>query len=199
MAEPRFEEHALGVSWMADASEIMERASHAARLAGKVWVIDPVDVPGLDERIAAVGEPAGVVQLLDRHNRDSMAVASRLGVALHEVPFDGIDGSGIEAVAVVRNRLWREVALWSAADRALVVPEAVGTARYFRAGDEPVGVHPMLRLTPPRTLARYEPEHLLSGHGTGMHGPGTSAALSEAIAGSRRRLPRALVSMVRRG
>lgn len=198
MAEPRFEEHDLGLSWLPDPSEMMERSCHAVRLGGKVWIIDPIDVPGLDERIASVGEPAAVLRLLDRHKRDGKAVAERHGIPLREVPFEGIEGSGLEAVRVIRNRLWNEVALWSAADRALVVPEAVGTARYFRAGEEPIGIHPMLRLTPPRKLAAYEPEHLLTGHGTGTHGPGTAAALNDALAGSRRRLPRALVSMIGR-
>ncbi len=198
MAEPRFEEHDLGLSWLPDPSEMMERACHAVRLGGKVWIIDPIDVPGLDERIEAVGEPAAVLQLLDRHKRDGKAVAERHGIPLREVPFEGIEGSDVEPVVVIRNRLWNEVALWSAADRALVVPEAVGTARYFRAGDETVGIHPMLRLIPPRRLAAYEPEHLLTGHGSGTHGPGTAAALRDALAGSRRRLPRALASMIRR-
>ena len=56
----------------------------------------------------------------------------------------------------------------------------------------------MLRLTPPRRLAAYEPVHLLTGHGTGMHGPGTAAALADALDGSRRRIPEALVSIVKR-
>ncbi len=198
MAEPSFEEHELGFSWLVDPSEMMERACHVARLGDRVWIVDPLDAPGLDERIAKVGEPAGVLQLLDRHERDCRKLADRLGVPLHRVPFGGVAGSGLEAVAVIRNRLWNEVAIWSAAERALIVPEAVGTARYFRAGDEAVGIHPMLRLTPPRRLAAYRPEHLLSGHGTGMHGPATAAALADGLAGSRRRLPQAIGSMIRR-
>jgi hypothetical protein len=55
----------------------------------------------------------------------------------------------------------------------------------------------MLRALPPRRLADFEPEHLLTGHGTGLHGPGTAAALADALAGSRRRIPRAITTMVR--
>ena len=98
---------------------------------------------------------------------------------------------------MIHNRFWKEVAIWSPSERALIVPEAVGTAPYFRSGDEPIGIHPFLRLIPPRKLAAYEPVHLLTGHGTGMHGPGTPAALRDALDGSRRRLPGALVSMIR--
>jgi hypothetical protein len=203
VGEPRFEEHGLGLSWLADRDELMQRASHCVRLGdggGRVWVIDPVDVRGLDERIAAVaagGPVAGVLQLLDRHERDCAALAERLDAPLHRLPFAPISGSGLEPVKVVDHRLWREVAIHSPADRALIVPEAVGTARYFRAGDEAVGVHPMLRPLPPRRLAGFDPEHLLTGHGTGMHGPETAAALADSLAASRRRLPRALVSILR--
>ena len=85
MAGPKFEDHELGISWLADESEMMQRASHALLLDGGVWVIDPVDVGGLDERIAAVGAPAGVVQLLDRHDRDCAELAERLGVPHHRL------------------------------------------------------------------------------------------------------------------
>lgn len=197
MAEPRFEEHDVGLSWLPDPGETMQRACHAAVLGGRVWVIDPVDVAGLDDRVRALGEPAAVVQLLDRHNRDCAAVAERLGIPHHRLPFAGIVGAPLDAVALVRNRLWNEVALWAPVERTLIVPEAVGTAPYFRAGDERVGIHPMLRLLPPRRLARYEPEHLLTGHGTGMHGPETTAALRHALSGARKRTPQALLSIVR--
>ena len=198
MGQPLFEDNELGFSWLPDDGEMMERACHVARLDAQVWIVDPVDVPGLDERIAAIGEAAGVLQLLDRHDRDCAELARRHGVPHHRLPFDGIPGSSLEAVQVIKNRFWKEVAIWSAPERALIVTEAVGTARYFRAGDEPVGIHPMLRMTPPRGLAAYQPEHLLTGHGTGMHGPGTAAALADAIGASRSRFPRAIVSMIKR-
>ena len=199
MADAAFEEHDLGISWLPDPGEVMQRACHAVRLGGsrRVWIIDPVDVAGLDERIeslAAGAGIAGVIQLLDRHTRDCVRLAERH----HRLPFAAIAGSGLESVKLLDTPVWREVAIFSPADRALIVPEAVGTAPYFRAGSEPVGIHPMLRLTPPRRLAAYQPEHLLTGHGTGMHGPGTAAALSDALAGSRRRIPAALVSIAKR-
>ena len=47
-------------------------------------------------------------------------------------------------------------------------------------------------------MPRVEDTRLLTGHGTGMHGPGTAAALADALAGSRRRIPAALASILRR-
>lgn len=175
----------------------MQRACHALRLGGAVWVIDPVDVDGLDERLAAVGEPAAVVQLLDRHNRDCATLAARFGVPHHRLPFGGVEGAPFEPVSLIRNRLWNELALWAPAERALIVPEAVGTAPYFRAADELIGIHPMLRLLPPRKLGVYEPVHLLTGHGAGMRGADTPAALRDCLDGSRRRLPQAMLSVLR--
>ena len=74
----------------------------------------------------------------------------------------------------------------------------LGTVGYFTAPGEAIGVHPLLRLRPPRDLGELEPEHILCGHGAGVHGPAATAALREALATSRRRLPRALASGLRR-
>jgi hypothetical protein len=73
-----------GFGWIVD--EFMERCSHALDDDGRVWVVDPVDGDGVEERIRAAGTPAGVLQLLDRHNRDCAALAARLGVRHHVVP-----------------------------------------------------------------------------------------------------------------
>jgi hypothetical protein len=138
-----------------------------------------------------------VIQLLDRHKRDCAEVATRLGIPHFVVPMDGIPASDLEIIPVVNMRFWREIAVWLPAQRVLVCGDALGTGRYFRAGDEPLAVHPLLRLKPPRVLARYEPQHILCGHGAGVHGPDTPKALEEALATARRRLPRALVSAIR--
>jgi hypothetical protein len=150
---------------------------------------------GVEERIRALGEPAAVVQLLDRHNRDCAAVAERLGVPLHVTPFDGVDGAPFEVIPVVRRKRWQEVALWFPAERILAVGDALGTADYYRAGDEPVAVHPLLRLVPPRkAFAGLEPLHVLGGHGEGGHGEGVPDAVREALRTARKRLPRAWLS-----
>jgi hypothetical protein len=79
-----------------------------------------------------------------------------------------------------------------------VVGDALGTLAYFRAPGEALGVHPLLRLTPPRSLCGLEPEHVLCGHGPGLHGPDAAPALREALATARRRIPWYVAGLVRR-
>ena len=175
----------------------LARTSHALEMDGAVLVFDPVDVPGIDERIRALGRPEAVVQLLDRHQRDCGLVAERLGVPHLRMRLDG-SSTRSELLNVVWNRVWKEFAFWEPRRRVLVVGDALGTVGYFTAPGEAIGVHPFLRLRPPRMLAELEPEHILCGHGAGVHGPEATLALREALATSRRRLPRVLLGGLRR-
>lgn len=187
----------FGFGWIASKPAVMQRASHALADAGRVWLVDPVDAEGLDGRIRALGEPAGVIALLDRHGRDSAALAARYGVPLHVTPAN-VPDSPFEIRRVVNLPGWREPALWWPDRRTLIVADALGTARYFLAPGELLAVHPLLRLVPPRSLARLEPEHVLCGHGEGVHGPDTAAVLHEALRTSRRHMPRWVVGLARR-
>jgi hypothetical protein len=184
-----------GFGWQVD--ERMQRTSHALAGHDGVWIFDPVAWEPALERIPELGTPAGVIQLLDRHERDCAEVATRFGVPHYAVPAQGIPASGLEVISVADSRLWREIAVWVPRRQALVCADALGTAPYFRAGDEPLAVHPVLRLKPPRALGRYEPKHVLCGHGVGVHGPETPEALREALRTARRRLPRAWVGALR--
>lgn len=193
-----------GVGWIAHPDETMQRASHALSVDGEVWVVDPIDVPGLDDLLAEFGEIAGVVVLLDRHKRDAGAVARRHDVPVYlpeplrqaagdiDAPVECFGGeladTGYRTRTVVDNFAWTEVALYNRERGVLVVPEAVGTTEYFLASGERLGVHPALRLRPPRTLGRFEPERILVGHGAGVHEDAT-AALRDALAGARERTP----------
>jgi hypothetical protein len=95
---------------------------------------------------------------------------------------------------VISIKGWHEVALWWPAQRALVVAEAIGTAPAFALGRR-AGVHPMLRVLPPRKqLSRFDPERLLVGHGEAIEA-GADAALDEALTHSRRDLPRLIVAI----
>jgi hypothetical protein len=174
----------------------LARTSHAVEVDGTVLVFDPLDAPGLDELIRALGRPEAVVQLLDRHERDCSLVAERLGVPHLRMRL--ASSTRGELVRVMWNRVWKEVAFWEPTRRILVVGDALGTVRYFTAPGEMIGFHPFLRLRPPRMLAELEPEHILCGHGAGVHGPEAALALREALATSRRRLPRALLGGLRR-
>jgi hypothetical protein len=183
--------HALGLTWVEQ--NAMARAAHALVADQRVWLIDPYDAADALVAVAELGTPAGVLQLLDRHNRDCKGIAQRLGVPLSRLPADGA-GTPFEVIPMISNRRWREVALWWADERALVVAEAIGTAPAFALG-RPAGVHPMLRLMPPRRqLSRFEPERLLVGHGEAIDS-GAGAALREALAHSRRDIPRLLLSV----
>jgi hypothetical protein len=181
------------VGWLDDGDRL-RRTSHALGIDGRVWLFDVVDHPQLDDWVRELGEPAGVVQLLDRHGRDCAAVAERLDVPHHVVP-DALPGTPFELRPILRSRWWREVALWWPERRLLLVADALGTIPYFRAGAEPAGVHPFLRAWPPRSLRGLEPEHLLVGHGEGIHRH--PAALGSALRTARRRIPRWLVGLPR--
>jgi hypothetical protein len=193
-----------GVGWIAHPDETMQRASHAVEVDGEVWVIDPVDAEGIDDLLAEFGDVAGVVVLLDRHKRDSAAIARRHGVQVWVPSFmdgvaDDLDApveqfrhdladTGFAAHEVVNNYVWQEALLYEEDDGVLIVPEAVGTTEYFRVGDRPLGVHPALRLKPPTNLTRLRADRLLVGHGAGIH-EDVDATLRDAIDGARTRTP----------
>jgi hypothetical protein len=188
MSDARFTSSAFGFSWIAADPPWMERASHGLVDEGAVWLVDPLDVPGLDDRVFAAGRPRAVLQLLSRHRRDCGAIAERLGVPLCVVPAT-LPGAPFVPIRVGAP-FWRETALWWPRRRVLVVPEALGTAPYYRAPGEPVGVHPYLRiLVPPRVLLGFGPDHLLVGHGRNLHA-GVPAAIERAVERARRDLPR---------
>jgi hypothetical protein len=187
-------EVAFGVSWTV--REPLQRTSHALLAGGRVWILDPVDHPDALERVAALGEPAAVLQLVDRHNRDCAAIARRLGVPHVEVP-DTVLDSPFRAIPVVRVPRWRETALWWEERRVLVVSEAMGTAEAFTAGHGAVGMHPFLRPLPPGRLRGLEPEHLLPGHGAPVHGAAAREGVAWAYAHARRDLPRLALTLVR--
>ena len=185
-----------GFGWLDD-GDTMRRSSHALVVGEDVWVVDPVDADGVEELVRAAGQPAGVVQLLDRHERDCAALAKRLGVPHHVVPFGEIAGVPFRFVRVMNVPKWREAALWWPGPRVLVCADALGTVPYFRARGEPIGVHPFLRPWPPKRLAALDPERVLVGHGEGVS-EGATEAVRRAIRTSRRGLPSALANALRR-
>jgi hypothetical protein len=187
-----FERHAAGASWQV--RDMLFRTSHALVDDGRVWLVDPVDAGDAVAQAAALGEPAGVLQLLDRHNRDSAAVARRLGVPHHKVP-DVLPDTPFSLLRIDFGRGWRERALWWPEPKVLVVPESLGTAPAFAVGRGPAGVHPFRRLAPPRSLRPLVPEHLLVGHGPSLHHGDAAAGLIDALDRSRSDLPRMVLKI----
>jgi hypothetical protein len=93
--------------------------------------------------------------------------------------------TGFEAFRIRDSSLppWQEVGLFDG--ETLIVPESLGTGSYFRGDRERLGVHPMLRLTPPTAaLSGLDPEHVLVGHGVGVH-ERAAVALEDALSNSR--------------
>ena len=182
-----YDELPFGFSWFPE--EALTRTAHALDTGDGIWLVDPVDVPEAIERAQSLGTPAGVIPLLDRHNRDCAAIAARLGVPHLRLP-DTIPGTPFQVIRVLDVPRWHERALWWPQRRALVVAEVIGTNGVYRLGPGPAGVHPMLRAKPPGALRHFQCEHLLVGHGRGVHGAHAAAALEDAYARSRRDAPK---------
>ena len=187
-----YDEYDFGFSWVLE--EAMQRASHALVVDGRVWLVDPVAHDEALDRAAGLGEVAGVLQLLDRHNRDCGALAERFGVPLLHLP-DAVPGTPLRAIAVVRVPGWKETALWWPEREALIVAEVVGSNPLYTGGRGAAGIHPMLRALPPRGLRRFTPRHLLMGHGAPVHGAAAAPALQQAHARARRDIPRMLAKL----
>ena len=190
-------DHDWGIGWIAAEPAAMQRASHALVHEGGVWLVDPVDGDGLHERLAAFGEVRAVLQLLDRHPRDCAALAERYRVPRLETPFEGLPGTPFETIGLTRRKRWREVALWWPEPAVLVVTEALGTTPFFAVPGESVGVHALLRLTPPHQLTGIPARHLLVGHGPPVEGDDVPEQIARAVSRSRRDMPRVLVGMAK--
>lgn len=192
-AASRFHEHELGASWTQ--TEIQMRGSHALVNDGRVWLVDPVDSGDDVERAVGEHKPAGVIQLLDRHQRDCAVVAERLGVPHHRLPTE-LPESPFTLFSAFDRPMWREVGIWWPERKALIVAEAIGTSKVLAVADTGITVHLLLRLTPPGSLRKYtDVEHLLPGHGAPIHDPELGARIQEALSRSRRDLPRTLTQL----
>lgn len=197
-----------GVGWLAYPDEEMQRASHAlVGDDGGVWLFDPVDAPNLDELLAEYGDVSGIVVGLDRHKRDAAKLATRHDVPVYVADWmtgvaDELDApverfsrrladSGFEAFTILDSSIppWQEVGFYHESSGTLLVPETVGTASYFCAPGERLGVHPMLRPFPPRrALRRFDPDRVLVGHGAGVMG-NAAGAFQDALDNARTNIP----------
>jgi hypothetical protein len=197
-----------GVGWIAHPTEGGRRTSHAVACEDGVWLVDPLDAPGVDDLVTSLGEVAGVVVLSDYHARDAGAFADRYGLPVTvpawlsrvpdrvDAPVEYVEGgfAGFDLYRVRPLYAWRECLAYRPADGTLYVPDYLSPLPAFTVGDERLGLSAFSRLSPPRgTVADLEPERIVFGHGAGVFRDATGA-LTDALDGARRRFPRALVS-----
>jgi hypothetical protein len=197
-----------GVGWQVHPEESARRTSHAFAGPDGVWVVDPLDAPGVDDLLAEVGEVAGVVVCSSFHARDAAAFARR-----HDVPVSLPPGServaarldaptrslrdgdgGFRFRRATPLPTWSETVAYRDRDGTLYAADSLGTVAGWTAPGERLGVYLFCRPVPPRALfAGFDPERVLVGHGEGVF-DGADAALADALDGARRRLPRALLA-----
>ena len=219
-----------GVGWLAHPHETGQRASHAVvaddrversstgsrtQSGDGVWLLDPLDAPGVDDLIAEFGEVVGVAVLSNWHARDAGVFARRHDVRVHlpewmtrvegrvDAPVEryatgpgsrGFGDAGFRVRQCHPLPGWREGIAYRESDGTLYVPESMGTAPAYTVGEERLGLSVIRRPFPPRDrLAGVEPARVLVGHGAGVF-EAADEALADALAGARRRFPRALAA-----
>ncbi|MDS0296180.1 hypothetical protein [Halogeometricum luteum] len=197
-----------GLSWLAFPGETAERCSHALGADGGVWLLDPLDAPGVDEAVAELGPVEGVAVLSAYHARDAAAFADRYDVPVSlprwlprvearvDAPVERFDGelgtTGLRVREYAPLPGWSEAIAHRPADGTLYAPDTLGTASPFTVDGERLGLYLFQRFVTPKFLHGYDPERILVGHGDGVF-QGAAAALEDAVANGRRRLPWALV------
>jgi hypothetical protein len=174
-----------GISWIAYPDERGQRASHALQTEAGVWLVDPVDAEGLDERLADLGEITGVVILQDRHTRDGSKIARRHDVAVYVPDWMSLVHDKLELTAetlgselpetdytihqLLNTDEWEEAILVNETTNTLIVPETLGTLPLFEGTDDgALGLHPELD-EPPQLLSDWNPDRILVGHGKSVH------------------------------
>jgi hypothetical protein len=196
-----------GLSWIAPPEEDGQRSSHAINTADGVWLFDPLDAPNVDERIAPLGDVAGVAVLSCWHARDAELFARRHDVpvsvpewmsridTLVDAPVERYTFSPSPEFRVLPCRpfpSWEEIFWYHEPSDTLVTPDSLGTIESFCVDDERLGLELFRRPQPPNELAGLDPQRILVGHGPGLtNHPGS--ALREALDSARWTFPTALV------
>lgn len=204
-----------GLTWIAHPAEKMERASHALVVNGDgargdetdpdVWLVEPIDVAGLDDLLAELGTVAGVVVLAGLHRRDAATLAARHDVAVHlpsvvgglasriDAPVEVFEGdlrdTGFREVPVLDGSPWSESVLYDDATGTLVATEVLVAGERTTGPGERLAVGPYARLVPPREeLGPLDVERVLVGHGDPILSD-AQAALDHCLANSVRGIP----------
>lgn len=204
-----------GYGWLADPKDLSERSSHVIVGNSGHWLIDPLDGPGVRDLLPDASDITGIVLTLDRHQRDCAMFAREFDVAVAIAgPLRGVEAdlpcrtestdrfradTGWSVRPVIDRPGWHEIALVSADGKTMWISEIVGNAPYFCAPQEQLGVHPLVRLRPPREIfADEEPDRVIVGHGRGVMEHG-AAALHDAMEHGRRRAPQAYFNALKIG
>lgn len=198
-----------GVGWQIHPAESLARTSHALQTDDGLWILDPLDAPGVDDLLAEYGDVAGVAICSSWHARDAEVFARRYDVPVSiptwmqrvpervEAPIERFSGTLGDSAYELRKSTplpsWQEAMLYRPSDGTLYVPESIGTAELFIVGSETVGVSIYRRLLPPRSeLGDLVPTRLLFGHGDGVEDD-AGRQLADALATARKRAPRAFL------
>jgi len=73
-----------GIGWLAHPNETGRRTSHAVvGENGSVWLIDPIDAPGIDKELSTLGDVSGVILCSNYHVRDADVFAACHDVHLY--------------------------------------------------------------------------------------------------------------------
>ena len=141
-----------GFGWIAEQPGSSSGRPMRSTLGRPVSLFDPVDVPGIDERIRALGEPEA-----SSSSRPARARSRRGRGSARRVRICGwssalmVRAAGLSASS--GTAFWKEVAFWEPERRVLVVADALGAVGYFAAPGEAIGVHPLLCASARRAIS----------------------------------------------
>ena len=195
-----------GVGWLAHPDEPGKRASHVVRGEEGLWILDPLDTPGVEALIDDLGgDVAGIAVCSSYHARDADRFANRYDVPVSvpawmgriekrtDAPIRYYQGDLEAGISVIRMGSIpgvSEAVLSIETHNTLYVPDMMGTIDPFTVEGERLGLSLFWRVTPPQSLRYLEPDRVLVGHGEGIFEEATQA-LEYALTG-RRRVRRAL-------
>lgn len=200
-----------GFGWFAHPDEVGLRASHAIRGEDGVWVFDPLEAPGVHDRLDELGSVAGIVVQCQFHGRDAAAFSEHYDVPVYlpvwndrvaervdapterfrAPPGESVElgASGIMMRTVDPLTFYQEPIVYRPTDGTLRTADMLNTLG--GVGNERISWLFPHRFAPPREpFADIEPERILVGHGEGVFEDATDA-LEYTLANARRLLPQA--------
>lgn len=198
-----------GFGWLAHPDEPGMRASHAFLFDEGVWIVDPLDAPGIDDHIAELGEVVGVAVCSSMHARDADIFSKR-----YDVPVNIPEGMGrisdrLDAhitryadkfpdggvTVIPRNPFpgFDEANLYHEPTRTLYIGDSLGTTPWHTIGEETIGAQAILRLVPPKGLLGIAPDRIFCGHGSGIDAD-AARALEDTVVAGRKRVPLAIAA-----